>query len=154
MPTFDYTFTVKAPLKAVADFHRDARVLRRLSPPPLFVQLHHVDPMGEGAIADFTLWFGPLPLRWVAVHSNVSSQHGFTDTQQHGPLKSWRHTHRFEAIDAHTTRIYEHIEYEYPSGLAGLLARLVFSPPALWFLFTYRRRVTRRALEGKERRGS
>ena len=53
----------------------------------------------EGAVADFTLWFGPLPLRWTAVHSEVSAQHGFTDTQQRGPLASWRHTHRFEALD-------------------------------------------------------
>jgi ligand-binding SRPBCC domain-containing protein len=98
-------------------------------------------------VAEFTLWFGPVPLRWVAVHSNVSAQHGFTDTQQRGPLKAWRHTHRFEAVDASTTHVSEHIEYEYPSGLPGLLAHLLFTPPALSFLFTYRQWVTRRALE-------
>lgn len=147
MPTFDYAFIVNAPLQAVADFHRDTRALKRLSPPPLFVQLHRVDPLSEGAVAEFTLWFGPIPLRWLAVHSDVSAQHGFTDTQQRGPLKSWRHTHRFEAVDARTTRVREHIEYDYPAGLPGLLARLLFSPPALTFLFAYRRWVTRRALE-------
>jgi ligand-binding SRPBCC domain-containing protein len=145
--TFTYSFTVRAPLAAVAEFHRDARALQRLSPPPLIVQLHRVDPMGEGAVADFTLWMGPLPIRWVAVHSNVNPSNGFTDTQQRGPLRSWRHTHRFMAVSADTTRVTEHITYEHHRGLAGILARLLFSPVGLRFLFWYRSWVTRRALE-------
>lgn len=147
MPTFTYTFTVKAPLAAVAAFHHDASALKKLSPPPLFVQLHRVEALAEGAIADFTLWFGPLPVRWVAVHSEVDALRGFTDTQTRGPLAAWRHTHRFDAIDANTTRVREHIVYEYPSGRRGLLARLLFAPPALRFLFWYRGFITRRSLE-------
>lgn len=147
MPTFTYTFKVNAPLAAVAEFHRSATALKKLSPPPLFVQLHRVDALAEGAIADFTLWFGPLPVRWVAVHSDVDALHGFTDTQQSGPLAAWRHTHRFDEINAHTTRVREHIVYAYPTGLRGLVARLLFNPPALSFLFWYRGFITRRSLE-------
>lgn len=147
MLTFTYTFQVKAPLATVAEFHRSATALKKLSPPPLFVQLHRVDVQAEGAIADFTLWFGPLPVRWVAVHSEVDALHGFTDTQQSGPLAAWRHTHRFDAIDTHTTRVREHIVYEYPKGLRGLFARLLFNPLALKFLFWYRGFITRRSLE-------
>lgn len=147
MPIFDYGFEVRAPLPAVAHFHSDARALQRLTPPPIGVQLHRADPLAEGALADFTLWFGPLPVRWVAVHTQVSRLHGFTDTQARGPLQSWRHTHRFERVSEHVTRILDHIEYEYPAGLPGLLARVLFSPLGLRLLFTYRRWVTRRALE-------
>jgi ligand-binding SRPBCC domain-containing protein len=147
MPTFEYAFIVKAPLARVAEFHRDARALQRLSPPPLFVQLHRIEPQAEGAVADFTLWMGPLPIRWVAVHSNVSVLNGFTDTQQRGPLRYWRHTHRFVAVDDSHTRVMEHIVFEYYPGRAGLLARLLFSRSALRFLFWYRSWVTRRALE-------
>ena len=142
--SFDHHFTVPAPLAAVAAFHRDARALPRLTPPPIFVQLRRVDPLGEGAIADFTLWFGPLPVRWVAVHSQVDRLHGFTDTQQSGPLKFWRHTHRFEAIDATSTRVSEHVEFEHHSGWRGWLSRLLYNPLALGFLFNYRAWVTRR----------
>lgn len=149
MPTFQYAFTVRAPLAAVAEFHHDARALKRLSPPPMFVQLHRVDPLGEGAIADFTLWLGPIPIRWLAVHSDVHPLTGFTDTQQRGPLCYWRHTHRFEALDAGTTRVSEHIVYDYHPGLAGVFARLLFSSPGLTFLFWYRGWVTRRSLERK-----
>ena len=142
MPTFDYTFTVNAPLTAVSAFHHDTSVLKTLTPPPIFAQVHHFDPLGEGAIADFTLWFGPLPVRWQAVHSDVS-MNGFTDTQQSGPLKSWQHTHRFTAVSPHTTQIHEHIEYEHDTGWRGILSRLLFAKPGLYMLFTARKLITR-----------
>lgn len=147
MPVFEYAFTVRAPVEAVARFHDDARALRRLSPPPMFVQLHRVEPLAEGSVAEFTLWLGPLPLRWRAVHSDVHPWHGFTDTQTRGPLKRWRHTHRFEPVDEATTRVTEYIAYEHQEGAWGVVTRLLFAPPGLRFLFGYRRRVTCRALE-------
>lgn len=57
--SFDFTITIRASLAAVADFHHDARALKRLTPPPIFVQLHRVEPLAEGSIVDFTLWFDP-----------------------------------------------------------------------------------------------
>ncbi len=143
MPTFDYTFTVNAPLEVVSAFHHDTRVLKTLTPPPIFAQIHSFEPLGEGSLADFTLWFGPLPVHWVARHSNVSVN-GFTDTQVDGPLKSWAHTHRFSAVDATTTRVHEHIEYEYADGLAGIANRLMFGKLGLIGLFTARKLITRR----------
>lgn len=106
MPTFDTTFTVNAPLEAVAAFHDNTSALKKLNPPPIVVQLHRVDPLGEGSVSEFTLWMGPLPIRWRAVHSDVSD-YGFTDTQENGPLAYWKHTHSFAAVDAQTTRVSE-----------------------------------------------
>lgn len=77
MPTFTYTFVVNAPLTAVAAFHHDTRILKKLTPPPIFVQIHRYEPLGDGSEAEFTLWFGPLPVRWLAVHLEVG-EHGFT----------------------------------------------------------------------------
>jgi ligand-binding SRPBCC domain-containing protein len=153
MPTFDYTFTVNAPLTEVAAFHQDTAALKRLTPPPVFVSLHRVDPFAEGAVSEFTMWFGPIPTHWAAVHINVDPLHGFTDIQQSGPLARWQHTHRFTAEGDRVTCISEHIEYEHPTGLRGLLTRLVFSPWGLQGLFTYRKLVTRRALVGKFKGG-
>lgn len=146
MPTFDYTFTVPAPLSAVRDFHHDTGVLKTLTPPPIFVQIHSYEPLGEGSRADFTMWLGPLPLRWKAVHSDVSED-GFTDTQVKGPLKSWRHTHRFTPLSETVTEINEHIQYEHNSGLKGLFSRLFFSKPGLQFLFAARKRITAGSLQ-------
>ena len=144
MPTFEYDFTVDAPQAAVANFHYQSSI-KTLTPLPIIVQIHHHEPVSEGSRSNFTLWFGPLPLHWKVVHSRVD-QNGFTDTQVRGPLKSWHHVHRFIVEDEGTTRLNEFIEYEYRSGLAGLLNRLIFSGPALTMLFTLRKMITRRRL--------
>ena len=143
MPTFNYTFTVNAPITAVSDFHHDTSVLKKLTPPPIFAQIHQFEPLGEGSTAEFTLWFGPLPVRWLAIHSDVGPQ-GFTDTQAEGPLNYWQHTHRFTAVSDNVTQIHEHIEYEYSdNGWWGLLTRLLFNKPGLYGLFTARKWLTR-----------
>lgn len=143
MPTFDYSFDVNAGVEAVAAFHHDTRVLRRLT--PAYVRIHRVDPLADGAISEFTVWMGPIPIRWRALHRDVGPS-GFTDVQDRGPLKTWVHTHRFEAIDGTRTRVREHIEYTYQRGWRGIQGRLFFSPPALRALFWYRAGQTRRAL--------
>jgi ligand-binding SRPBCC domain-containing protein len=145
--SFRYDFLVRAPLAVVAAFHRDTRVLPRLTPPPIFVQVHSAGAPADGAVVDLTLWFGPLPLRWQAVHSRVDPLHGFTDVLQRGPMALWQHTHRFDVTDPSTTRISEHILYAYHAGWRGLAGRLLFNPLALRLLFLYRSIVTRWALE-------
>lgn len=142
MPTFDFRFTVKATLEAVADFHHDTSALKRLTPPPTIVQLHDIEPLGEGSISRFTLWVGPLPLRWTAVHRDVSER-GFTDVQTEGPAQKWEHTHTFTAIASETTEISEHIEYEHHGGFWGIVTRILFARPNLYLMFTYRKLATR-----------
>ena len=142
MAVFDYCFTVFAPLVAVRDFHRDTSALKRLTPPPTFVQLHSIEPLAEGSVSRFTLWVGPLPLRWKAVHRGVTDR-GFTDVQAEGPARKWEHTHSFVPLDDATTEIREHIEYEHKTGFWGVVTRILFSWPNLYAMFTYRMLVTR-----------
>lgn len=142
MAVFDFVFTVRAPLAAVSAFHGDTCALKDLTPPPIITQIHRVEPLGEGSRAEFTLWFGPLPIRWCAVHSAVGPN-GFTDTQESGPMKYWAHTHRFTALSDELTQIHEHIEYAHHTGLRGLFSRLLFFRPGLYMLFTARKMLTR-----------
>ena len=126
MPLFNYEFSVDAPVEIVSQFHGSTDVLKKLSPPPMFVKIHDFGELQDGMIADFTLWLGPIPLHWRALHSNVSES-GFTDTQIEGPLATWAHTHTFSA------------EYPYPDPsqrtdriLTSKRAERHFHPPALW----------------------
>lgn len=137
---------MRATLAAVSEFHHDTAALKRLTPPPIFVQLHHIEPLAEGSLSEFSLWFGPLPVHWFARHSKVSEQ-GFTDTQESGPLKYWAHTHTFKDIGQGLVQVNEHIEYEHHADWRGLRSRLLFAPLGLSFLFNYRALATRRALE-------
>ena len=150
MPVFDFAFRVDASPAAVREFHHDTRALRRLTPPPTFVQLHSIEPLGEGSVSRFTLWVGPVPLRWKAVHRDVTDR-GFTDVQAEGPAAKWEHTHSFVPLDDGTTEIREHIEFEHKRGLAGLLTRVLFSRPNLLAMFTYRMLVTRWSLRHASR---
>ena len=145
MQIFQTSFTVDAPLEAVREFHGETGILKRLTPPPLFVQIHDFGEMQEGMVADFTMWFGPVPVRWKAEHVNVSDA-GFTDVQRVGPLATWAHTHTFSAETPTTTRIHEHIEYTHPDGWRGLLTRAFFGKPGLVGLFQYRKLITRWSL--------
>ena len=144
MPVFNYRFRVQASLESVSEFHFQTGILQKLTPPLMIMQVHRFDPLANGSIGEFTMWMGPIPVRWTAQHSDVSKE-SFTDTQVAGPMKSWRHTHRFLRIDEHTTDVDEHIEFEHHSGLRGLWSRLLFPRPALLALFTWRSFVTRRA---------
>ena len=141
MPVFDFKFRVPATLQAVREFHHDTSALKLLTPPPTIVQLHSIEPLAEGSTSKFTLWVGPIPLHWTAVHQDVTD-HGFTDVQTEGPAKKWEHTHRFVPVSDDETEVQEHIEYEHKPGAAGLLTRFLFAKPNLYFMFTYRKFMT------------
>ncbi|MEJ2750906.1 MAG: hypothetical protein P8183_23810, partial [Anaerolineae bacterium] len=126
-------------LTAVSDFHRDSRALRQLTPPPIWVQFHWVEPLAEGAVADFTMWLGLLPVRWTAVHTQVTP-HGFIDTQKRGPFKRWIHQHSFRELDNGKTEVVDEIEAE-PGNLVSRFMWLT-----LPVLFAYRGWRTRWAL--------
>ena len=145
MPVFDFRFTVKASLEAVSAFHFQTGILKALTPPLMIMQVHRFDPLANGSIGEFTIWMGPIPVRWVAEHSDVSPR-GFVDTQTSGPMKFWKHTHRFNRISPELTEVHEHIEFEHYSGLRGIWSRMLFPRIALIVLFSYRRWATRRAV--------
>ncbi len=147
MNIFEYTFSVPASIHSVAEFHRDPLALRKLTPPPVFVQMHKVEPQKEGSIADFTLWFGPLPVHWVAKHTHVDPLHGFSDTQVSGPMKIWNHRHTFLEESSTSTKVSEHIEYDHFQGPRGILSRILFNPIGLKFTFGYRKMMTCRILK-------
>ena len=148
MPTYTAAFTVEVTIEAVAEFHRDTRALTQLTPPPLSVSFNELQPLGEGSIADFTLWFGPIPIHWVSSHSNVHPTQGFTDTQISGPFDHWVHQHNFVPIDDNTTEIRDQIQAIPGRGLKwGLVSRFMWLN--LPILFAYRARRTKQAVEAK-----
>ena len=150
MKTFTNTFRVNAPLQAVADFHSSTTALKRLTPFPVIVQIHHLEPLAEGSMADFTMWFGPFPVRWLAQHVQVDPLNGFTDVQIAGPMLIWEHTHSFRAISDQVTEIRDYIEYAHRPGIKIFWTRLLYASLMLKFLFLYRSLITRKAVNHKQ----
>ena len=146
MKPFSHRFQVRAPLERVAEFHHEAGVLKLLTPPPLFLQFHELQPLGEGSISDFTMWVGPLPIRWVATHSEVDPLHGFTDTQVRGPFERWVHRHSFIKEDDNVTEVVDEIQAQ-PGRHPFWYLVSWFMRLTLPLLFAYRAWRTRKALE-------
>ncbi len=142
-----HRFIVNAPLAAVSDFHSRNASMRAITPPPIIVQLHDApETVSEGSTMDFTLWMGPLPVRWRARMTNVG-QGGFVDTMERGPFKLWVHEHAYVAIDDNRTEVIDSLHIE-PSAnpFWGLVGRsMMLGMP---ILFAYRGWRTRALLEG------
>jgi ligand-binding SRPBCC domain-containing protein len=108
---FRHNFKVKASLSHVAAFHRQSRSMGAITPPPAIVRLHRApNELGEGDEMEFTIWMGPLPIRWKALIEQVSPQ-GFTDRQlRSAHFKEWVHQHSFHPVDPNTTEIRDDVK--------------------------------------------
>ncbi|MCY3779830.1 MAG: SRPBCC family protein [Chloroflexi bacterium] len=137
---------IDATLDAIMDFHNDPRALGRLTPPPIIMQLRRDDRLSltEGEI-EFTLWFGPLPIRWIARHESGPRPCSFADVQVKGPLAYWRHEHIFTEVRG-GVELTDRITLAHRPGPLGLFTRLAFDGLPLRILFAYRHWRTRRAL--------
>src|SRR5262245_42463225 len=124
-------------------FHEYPRAINRLTPPPIFVQCLRDDrkSLTEGDLT-FRLWFGVIPVRWVARHEPGPTETSFADRMMDGPLASWLHEHIFREVPG-GVELTDRITFEHKPGLPGLLTRLVFDGLPLRLLFFYRHLRTR-----------
>jgi ligand-binding SRPBCC domain-containing protein len=144
---YQHRFDVNATVEKVNSFHQSAKSLKSITPPFFFMSgIKAPARLSEGDEMAFTLWMGPLPVRWHARIENVDS-YGFDDVQTNGPFESWTHRHRFERINDQVTRVVDNIEYTIrrhwfwgPIGVGMALG--------LPILFWYRAHRTKSIIEG------
>lgn len=143
---FHRSFQVKAPIERVVSFHRSANSLKAITPPFLFMSaIQAPAELSEGDEMAFTLWMGPLPVRWEARVENFTPV-GFDDIQTRGPYQRWMHEHRFEALAPNLTRIDDQIEYQlHRHGFWRIISFLMSL--GLPVLFWYRALRTKALLE-------
>jgi ligand-binding SRPBCC domain-containing protein len=144
---YRHIFKVKASCGTVTEFHRQAASLAAITPPPALVKIHQApERLGEGDIIRFTIWMGPLPLRWTARIEQVNAQ-GFTDRQIKGPFKQWVHQHTFVPEGETETHVVDEIDYKLSLHLIWLPVGLLMGL-SLPLLFAFRGWKTRKLLEG------
>jgi ligand-binding SRPBCC domain-containing protein len=144
--TFEHTSVINTTLDAIIAFHENPKAFAILTPPPIFAQIHRreLQSLTEGEL-EFTLWFGFIPVRWLAQHEPGPTAHSFADRMVKGPLAFWLHRHIFEEVPG-GVRLTDRISIAHKPGLPGLLTRLVFDGLPLRMLFVYRHLRTRWAL--------
>ncbi|MEM7535638.1 MAG: hypothetical protein AAF639_25905 [Chloroflexota bacterium] len=103
---------------------------------------------------NFTMWLGPMPIRWLARIENVVNnghEASFEDRQVKGPFTKWVHRHAFvtvydEALGRDVTEVHDTVDAEYSSNLFWKLVGI-----GMWSgmsaLFAFRSWKTRRLLE-------
>jgi ligand-binding SRPBCC domain-containing protein len=85
----------------------------------------------DGDRVTFSIGVGLLRVVWEASHYGYVRGRQFCDEQVRGPFRTWRHTHRIEAVGASQTLYEDRIEYALPGGpvvhrlLDGLVQRLL-----------------------------
>ncbi|MFP4101813.1 SRPBCC family protein [Coleofasciculus sp.] len=133
---------IDAPVEVVWNFHERQDILERLNPPWQPVQVvRREGGLGVGAISEFRLFVGPIPLRWVAVHTECEPYSIFTDKQKEGPMAYWVHRHQFSP-EAGKTRLTDRIEYGLPGGWLVEMLLGWWVDAQLEQLFSYRHQVT------------
>ena len=140
---FQHQSTFPTTMDRMIAFHNDPRAINRLTPPPIFVQCFRDDrtSLTDGELL-FRLWFGPIPIHWLARHEPGPSETSFQDRMIEGPLDSWLHQHIFEEVPG-GIQLTDRITFAHKPDLPGLLTRLVFDGLPLRFLFMYRHLRTR-----------
>ena len=147
MLSFRYSSLINAPVNRVWEFHERPDILTLLTPPwqPVEV-LRREGGLGVGAISEFRLWLGPIPIDWLARHKECEPYQYFVDEQIKGPMQSWVHRHQFQGENGHT-RLTDSINYELLTGtpLETILGLWVNS--RLEEMFRYRHQVTKKECE-------
>ncbi|MFN8109927.1 MAG: SRPBCC family protein [Thermoleophilia bacterium] len=136
---------VPAPADVVFRFHLDTRNAPLISPPGArFLEVSGDFPVQPGCIVRLRVRQPPIPVAqtWLVRIAEVQQDRLVTDVAQRSPFAAWRHEHRFEALDAHTTRMTDHVEYRLPLGPLGRLADRLFVRAMLNRMFTERHRLT------------
>jgi ligand-binding SRPBCC domain-containing protein len=147
--TYEKRTVINTTLDKMMAFHEAPDAFSQLVPPPIIVQVIRDDrtSLQEGEI-EFNMWFGPIPVRWVAVHENLPEGTGFADRLLKGPMQYWHHRHIFEETPQGVALI-DRVTIAHKPGIKGILTRLMFDGIPLRFLFFYRHLRTKMATQNK-----
>lgn len=144
MLKFQRSTLIDAPVEVVWEFYERPDILQLLTPPWQPVQvIRREGGLGIGAISEFRLQLGFIPIRWLARHTECNKPYLFVDRQEIGPMQSWVHRHYFTPENG-KTRLIDEISYEIPGGAIVEFLIGWWVDSRLQEMFRYRHEVTQR----------
>jgi ligand-binding SRPBCC domain-containing protein len=139
---------INAPPARVFAFHESPGALQRLTPPWEKVTVESGGTsIKPGARVVLMTKLGPIPLRWVAEHTEYSPPYLFADRQVSGPFARWNHRHEFLDDGQGGTILRDTVDYEVPLGVLGRTFGGNFVKSKLTKMFDYRHEMTRKIVE-------
>jgi ligand-binding SRPBCC domain-containing protein len=146
---------IAAPPERVFAFHESTGAPERLTPP--WEKMAVIEGGGSilpGSRVVLLAWFGAIPLRWVAEHTEYEPGRMFADTQVSGPFARWYHRHWFLDDGEGGTRLRDEVDFEPPLGPLGRWLGGALLRRKLQKLFDYRHETTRRVVESGDLPGA
>lgn len=133
------TTYIERPIDEVFRFFSAAENLGAITPPALAFIIRTPLPiaLGEGAVIDYTIKLGPVPMPWRTIIRDWRPGACFIDSQERGPYASWWHEHTFHAEGART-RMEDRVYYAPPLGPLGAVAHVLFIRGMLRRIFGFR----------------
>lgn len=138
---------IAAAPEVVFAFHERPGALERLVPPWERVRIREGGgslQVGTRVVLESRL--GPIPLTWVAEHTEYAPPHRFADRQVSGPFKTWHHHHLFLDDGQGGTILRDEVDYVLPFGWLGRFGGS-FVRRKLQRMFDYRHEVTKKTIE-------
>ena len=137
--------------EVVFAFHESPGALARLTPPWEKVRVvEGGESIKVGSRVVLETWLGPVPLRWVAEHTEYDPPRLFADRQVSGPFASWYHRHHILSDGQGGTILRDEVDYEPPLGGLGSWVGGGFLRRKLQKMFDYRHMKTREIVESGE----
>jgi ligand-binding SRPBCC domain-containing protein len=144
---FEKISIINAPVETVWRFYERPDILEKLTPfwQPVKV-LKREGGLGIGAKSEFLLFFGFIPIKWIAEHIEYEQYQLFTDIQKSGPMQFWQHQHKF--IDENgKTKLIDSIDFSLPGGFLTEILIGWWVKSQLNNLFNYRHQITKKECE-------
>lgn len=134
---------VPAPLAEVFPFFATPENLTAITPPGLGFEILTPSPiaMKDGAVIDYVVKLGGLPLRWRTLITCYEPPHKFVDEQILGPYSFWHHTHTFHESPEGGTELGDVVRYALPLGPLGELAHRLAVRRQVAGIFAFREQV-------------
>lgn len=139
---------IAAPPATVFAFHESPGALERLTPPGQKLRIVE----GGGSLQPGTRVVlrsavGPIPITWVAEHTEYDPPRLFADRQVSGPFAYWYHRHRFLDDGQGGTLLRDEVEYRPHLGGLGALLGGPLVRRMLTQMFDHRHTVTKQLVE-------
>ncbi len=146
---------VHAAPSVVFSFHESPGALERLTPP--WENVRVVEGGGSlrpGTRVVLSIKVGPLPMQWVAEHTEYVAGEMFADRQVRGPFRSWYHRHFFQNDGRGGTLMRDVVDYEPPLGVIGRFFGSGIVEAKLAKMFDFRHRRVREIVESGDFSGT
>ena len=143
---------INASPDAVFHFHESPDALPHLIPP--WENMKLVESSGSllpGSRVVLLGRVGPLPIKWVAIHTEYKPPHLFADRQESGPFAYWYHRHHFLDDGQGGTLLKDEVTYAVPLGVIGQWVGGWLVRRKLEAMFAYRHEKTRSLIESRDR---